>query len=182
VARKKREVRGPAAVWSEPSLTRCQDGEDEESDEEDEEADAAAAAAAGVGGGRAAAVEEEKPRVASATEGLIEVANPNAPKAASRPEEGAAPELTRRERRGERGLRRRPRLTRRSTAREALEKQRAEERHWKLTQQGKTDEAVADLARLALVRAERAAAAEAKAAAKAEEAARGGKVVVKAKK
>ena len=45
-----------------------------------------------------------------------------------------------------------PPLTHRS---EAIEQQRAVQRHWKLTEQGKTDESKVDLARLALVKQQR---------------------------
>jgi len=71
------------------------------------------------------------------------VSNPNAPKKkkttfkASELDPDAPPvELSRRER-------------------EAIEAQRANDLHWKLTEQGKTEEAQSDLARLRLIRQQR---------------------------
>jgi hypothetical protein len=64
--------------------------------------------------------------------------------------------------------------------REAVEAEQAQERFWKLHEQGKTEKARADLERLALVRKEREMRARAKAAEKASEAA--GKPETKAKK
>lgn len=98
------------------------------------------------------------PKAASAVLALnLETSNPNAPKPASlkptQVAEGAEPvELTRRER-CER--RRSLPLSLTHSRREAIEQQRAQARHWKLTEQGKTDEAVKDLARLTLIKAQR---------------------------
>jgi len=77
-------------------------------------------------------------------EGLIEVANPNAPKRNKKvsqldtaaAEKAEKPQLSRRER-------------------EEIEKQRAKARYQKLHAEGKTDEARADLARLAIIRKQR---------------------------
>jgi len=91
---------------------------------------------------------EDDDRKPKGVEGLIEVANPNAAvkknkkisqldqAAAAGKKEAGAPQLSRRER-------------------EEIEKQRAKARYQKLHAEGKTDEAKADLARLAIIRKQR---------------------------
>ena len=144
-------------------------------------------------GGGPAAAEEARPKAASATAGLIETANPNAPRKAtlkaSELDLDAPQELSRRERCALKPARAhalpQAPLSATRRRREAIEKTRAEERHWKLTQavraaasllrrkrvhgesvcnasrgcaapsQGKTDEAQADLARLSLIKQQR---------------------------
>eukprot|EP01113_Clastostelium_recurvatum_P032058 TRINITY_DN406_c0_g2_i1.p1 TRINITY_DN406_c0_g2~~TRINITY_DN406_c0_g2_i1.p1 ORF type:complete len:186 (-),score=70.66 TRINITY_DN406_c0_g2_i1:109-666(-) len=98
--------------------------------------------------------------------GLIEVANPNAPKKGSikaSSMDGSKvpkPELSRREK-------------------EEIEKEKAKQAYWELHKAGKTDEAKADLARLAVIRQRREEAAKQKAE---EEAAKAAKAAAAKKK
>lgn len=85
--------------------------------------------------------DEEEERKAKGTEGLIEIANPNrvvkkTKKVSQLDQETDKPQLSRRER-------------------EEIEKQKAKANYQKLHAAGKTDEARADLARLAIIRKQR---------------------------
>eukprot|EP01111_Echinosteliopsis_oligospora_P007599 TRINITY_DN22831_c0_g1_i1.p1 TRINITY_DN22831_c0_g1~~TRINITY_DN22831_c0_g1_i1.p1 ORF type:complete len:163 (+),score=60.78 TRINITY_DN22831_c0_g1_i1:32-520(+) len=105
-------------------------------------ADAASSESEEESSGSEVEVEREKKEVKpqSATEGLIDVQNPNRQKPvnlkASEVDVTTEAKLSRRER-------------------EEVEKQRAKEKYLELHRAGKTDEAKADLARLALIRKER---------------------------
>ncbi|XP_008312957.1 pdgfa associated protein 1a [Cynoglossus semilaevis] len=84
--------------------------------------------------------DEDSDRRRNGVEGLIEIENPNRVsqknKKVAELEESAPKELSRRER-------------------EEIEKQKAKERYMKLHQEGKTDQARADLARLAIIKKQR---------------------------
>ncbi|KAF4085138.1 hypothetical protein AMELA_G00113980 [Ameiurus melas] len=84
--------------------------------------------------------EDEKTQKRSGVQGLIEIENPNRvsqkSKKAAEVDVDAPKELTRRER-------------------EEIEKQKAKERYMKLHLEGKTDQAKADLARLAIIKKQR---------------------------
>ncbi|XP_053496549.1 pdgfa associated protein 1a [Ictalurus furcatus] len=84
--------------------------------------------------------EDEKEQKRSGVQGLIEIENPNRvsqkSKKAAEVDVNAPKELTRRER-------------------EEIEKQKAKERYMKLHLEGKTDQAKADLARLAIIKKQR---------------------------
>eukprot|EP00160_Parvularia_atlantis_P017277 Unigene5878_Nuclearia_a/m.17964 Unigene5878_Nuclearia_a/g.17964 ORF Unigene5878_Nuclearia_a/g.17964 Unigene5878_Nuclearia_a/m.17964 type:complete len:225 (-) Unigene5878_Nuclearia_a:7-681(-) len=122
------------------------------SDEAGGSSSAAATAAGGAGGaaGAGAAVSADEPEAdkdaRKGVSALIEVENPNAPRKLP---PGAKQELSRRER-------------------EALEKERKQQEYWRLHAEGKTDQARADLARLAVIKKQREEAAAKKAAEKAE--------------
>ncbi|CAH1794156.1 unnamed protein product [Owenia fusiformis] len=121
------------------------------SSEEEDAADVANAAARGLpptGSSSEYDSSDDEDAKAKGVSGLIEIENPNRIKQKARKvtdlQIDDAPQLSRKER-------------------EEIEKQKAKERYQKLHQEGKTDEARADLARLAIIRKQREDAAKKKA-------------------
>lgn len=116
---------------------------DEEEDEEKKKEKAAKKDEDGIGfesSSEESSSEEEEEGKAKGVQHLIDVANPNRivkkTKKVTQLDEAAKPQLSRREK-------------------EELEKQRAKENYQKMHAAGKTDEARADLARLAIIRQQR---------------------------
>jgi len=126
---------------------RQQHGEDEESSEEEESEKEEAAGNASSGSEEETESEDDEDKAKKGVEGLIEIENPNrvkkkaATKVTTLPANmSTKPELSRRER-------------------EEVEKQRAQANYRKMHAAGKTEEARADLARLAIIKQNRAEAA-----------------------